>query len=149
MELLLTSISWVLITSVVSNLSYFDYLNCLEFLTSYSATKTKDNHSTQIQNDFLTSFSWAVVTFVVPNLSHSDYLNLPVTVDNKLLATKKKSELFLHIQLTNMELRTYLSFPREVVASLALILRHSDYQRLLTTNNRHTVSPHKAAKFWN
>ncbi len=33
-----------------------------------------------------------------------------------------------------MELGTYLSFPREVVASLALILRHSDYQRLLTTN---------------
>ncbi len=37
-----------------------------------------------------------------------------------------------------MELRTYLSFPREVVASIALILRHSDYQRLLTTNNRHS-----------
>ncbi len=48
-----------------------------------------------------------------------------------------------------MELRTYLSFPREVVASLALILRHSDYQWLLTTNNRHSVSPHKTAKFWN
>ncbi len=40
-----------------------------------------------------------------------------------------------------MELRTYLSFPRVVVASLALILRHSDYQWLLTTNNRHSVSP--------
>ncbi len=34
-----------------------------------------------------------------------------------------------------MELRTYLSFPREVVASLALLLRHSDYQQLLTTKN--------------
>ncbi len=34
----------------------------------------------------------------------------------------------MHIQLTNMELRTYLSFPRVVVASLVLILRHSDYQ---------------------
>ncbi len=31
-----------------------------------------------------------MVTFVVPNLSPSDYLNLPVTVDNKLLAIKKK-----------------------------------------------------------
>ena len=42
------------------------------------------------KNYFLTSFSSSVVTFVLPNLSHSDYLNLPVTVDNKLLDTKKK-----------------------------------------------------------
>ncbi len=35
-----------------------------------------------------------MVTFVVPNLSHSDYLNLTVTVDNKLLAKKRKPELF-------------------------------------------------------
>ncbi len=42
-----------------------------------------------------------------------------------------------------MELRTYLSFPGVVVASLALILRHSDSQWLLTTNNRHSVSPLK------
>ncbi len=35
-----------------------------------------------------------------------------------------------------MELRAYLSFSRVVVASLALILLHSDYQWLLTTNNR-------------
>ncbi len=71
-----------------------------------------------------------MVTFVVPNLSHSDYLNLPVTVDNKLLATKKKGHrlIFAYLVLTNMELGTYLSFPRVVVASLALILRHSDYQ---------------------
>ncbi len=27
---------------------------------------------------------------VASNLSHSDYLNLPVTLDNKLWATKKK-----------------------------------------------------------
>ncbi len=40
-----------------------------------------------------------------------------------------------------MELRTYLSFPEVVVASLALILRHSDYQWLLTTHNRHSVFP--------
>ncbi len=33
-----------------------------------------------------------MVTFVVPNLSPSDYLNLPVTVDNKLLAIKKKGQ---------------------------------------------------------
>ncbi len=39
-----------------------------------------------------------------------------------------------------MELRTYFSFPRVMVASLALILRHSDYQWLLTTNNQHSVS---------
>ncbi len=63
-----------------------------------SATITKDNQfSTQIQSYFLTSFSWAVVTFVVPNLSHSDYLNLPVTVDNKLLATKKKDQSYFCI----------------------------------------------------
>ncbi len=42
-----------------------------------------------------------------------------------------------------MELRTYLSFTGVVVASLALILRHSDYQWLLTTNKRHSVSPLK------
>ncbi len=96
MELLLPSISSVLITSVVSNLSYFDYLNYREFLTSSHLQKQKTiNFSTQIQNYFLTSFS--VVTFVVPNLSHSDYLNLPVTVDNKLLATKKKRQSYLCI----------------------------------------------------
>ncbi len=35
-----------------------------------------------------------------------------------------------------MELRTYLSFPREVVASLALILRHSDYQATTALDNQ-------------
>ncbi len=92
MELLLTLNSWVLITSVVSNWSYFDYLNYREFLITSSQLQKQDNHfSTQIQNYFLTSFPWAVVTFVVPNLSQSDYLNLPVTVD-KLFATKKKGQ---------------------------------------------------------
>ncbi len=91
---------WVLITSVVSNLSYFDYVNYLTFLTtSFQLQKQKTiNVSTQIQNYFLTSFSWAVVTYVISNLSHSDHLNLPVTSDNKLLATKKeRPELFLYI----------------------------------------------------
>ncbi len=46
-----------------------------------------------------------------------------------------------------MELRTYLSFPRVVVASLALILWHSDYQWLLTTNKRRSVSPLKWRSF--
>ncbi len=69
-------------------------LNYLEFLTTSSQLQKQKtiNFSTQIQNNFLTSFSWAVVTFVVPNLSHSDCLKLPVTVDNKLLATKKKGQ---------------------------------------------------------
>ncbi len=65
-------------------------------LDKLSATKQKTiNFNTQIQNYFLTSFSWAVVTSVVSNLSHSDYLNIPVTVDNKLLATKKKGQTYL------------------------------------------------------
>ncbi len=77
----------------------------------------------KIQNYFLISLSWAVVTFVVPNLSHSEYFNLPVTVDNKLLTIKKKGQSYFCIfKLTNMELCTYLSIPRVVVASLALIL---------------------------
>ncbi len=113
MELLLTSISWVLISSVVSNFSYFDYVNYLtssnfsyfdyvNYLTSLTSSQLQKqktiNISTQIQNYFLTSFSWAVVTSVVSNLSHSDYLNLPVTFDNKLLATKKKGQsYFFHI----------------------------------------------------
>ncbi len=46
-----------------------------------------------------------------------------------------------------MELRTYLSFPLVVVASLALKLQHSDYQWLLTTNNRHFVSLLKRGSF--
>ncbi len=46
-----------------------------------------------------------------------------------------------------MELRTYLSFTGVVVASLALILRHSDYQWFLTTNQRHSVSPLKRRSF--
>ncbi len=112
MELLLPSISWVLITSVVSNLNYFDHLNYLEFLTTSSQLQKQKtiNFSTQIQNYFLTSFSWAVVTFVVPNLSHSDCLNLPVTVD-KLLATKKKGQSYFAYlaNKTNMELRTSAS----------------------------------------
>ncbi len=100
MELLLTSISWVLITSVISNLSYFDYLNYREFLTTSSQLQKQKtiNVSTQIQNYFLTSFSWTVVTSVVSNLSHSDYLNLPVTFDNKLLATKKKGQSYFCIE---------------------------------------------------
>ncbi len=91
--------SWLLITSVVSYWSYFDHLNYLEFLTTSSHLQKQRtiNFSTQIQNYFLTSFSWAVVTFVVPNLSHSDYLNLPVTVDNKLLAIKKKGQSYFCI----------------------------------------------------
>ena len=46
-----------------------------------------------------------------------------------------------------MELRTYLSLTGVVVASLALILRHSDYQWLLTTNKWHSVSPIKWRSF--
>ncbi len=47
-----------LITSVVSNLSYFDHLNYREFLTSSQLQIQKTiNFSTQIQNYFLTSFS--------------------------------------------------------------------------------------------
>ncbi len=132
-----------MITSVVSNWSYFEHLNYLEFLTTSSHLQKQKtiNFSTQIKNYFLTSFSWAVVTFVVPNLSHSDYFNLPVTVDNKLLATKKKGQSYFAYLAQNMKLRTYLSFPLVVVASLALILWHSDYQWLLTTNKRHSVSP--------
>ncbi len=57
---------------------------------------------------------------------------------------KERPELFLH----NMELRTYLNFTGVVVTFLALTLRHSDYQWLLTTNKRHSVYP-KTAKFWN
>ncbi len=78
--------------------SYFDYLNYLEFLTSSQRQKQKTiNFSTEIQNYFLTSFSCAVVISVVSNLSHSDYLNLPVTVNNKLLATKKKGQSYFCI----------------------------------------------------
>ncbi len=46
-----------------------------------------------------------------------------------------------------MELRTYLIFPRVVVASLALILGYCDYQWLLRTNNRHFVSSLKRRSF--
>ncbi len=146
MELLLTSISWVLITSVVSNLSYFDYLTYLEFLTTSSQLQKQDNHfSTQLQNYFLTSFFLAVVTFVVPNLSHSECLNLPVTVEN---LQKKKKARVVFAYLANKYGITYLpQLPWVVVASLALILWHSDYQWLLTTNNRHSVSPLKRGSF--
>ncbi len=65
MELLLTSISGVLITSVVSNLTYFDYLNYLEFLTTSSQLQKQKtiDFSSQIQNYCLTSLSRTVVTF--------------------------------------------------------------------------------------
>ncbi len=122
MELLLTSISWVLITSVVLNLNYFDYLNYLEFLTTSSQLQKQKtiNFSTQIINYFLTSFSWAVVTFVVPNLSHSDCLNLPVTVDNKLLATKNKGQSYFAF-LANKYGITYLrQFPSSSSSFLSI-----------------------------
>ncbi len=103
-----------------------------------SATNTKRQsilaHKYKIT--FLLHFFLSSGNFCRPNLSQSSYFSY----------IKERSELFLHIQLTNMELRIYLSFPRVVVASLALILRHSDYQWLLTTNNGHSVSP-KTAKF--
>ncbi len=63
-----------------------------------------------------------MVTFVVPNLSPSDYLNLPVTVDNKLLPIKKKARVIFAYLANKYEISTYLSIPRVVVASLALIL---------------------------
>ncbi len=59
---------------------------------------------------------------LVPNLSPSDYLNLPVTVDNKLLAIKKKGQSYFAYLANNMELRTYLGIPRVLVAPLVLIL---------------------------
>ena len=40
-----------------------------------------------------------MVTSVVSNLSHSDYLNIPITVDNKLLATKKKGQSYYCIEM--------------------------------------------------
>ncbi len=42
-----------------------------------------------------------MVTSVVSNLSHSDYLNIPVTVDNTLLATKKKGQSYIFVYLAN------------------------------------------------
>ncbi len=55
MELLLTSISEYWITSVISNLSYFDYLNYLEFLTTSSQQHKQKtiNFSTQYKITFL------------------------------------------------------------------------------------------------
>ncbi len=93
MELLLTSISWVLITSVVSNLSYFDYVNYLTYLTTSSQLQKHKtiNVSTQIQNYFLTSFSWAVVTSVV-SIWFTSHL-----WQQALSYKKERPKLFLHI----------------------------------------------------
>ncbi len=63
-----------------------------------------------------------MITFVVPNLSLSDFLNLPVTVDNKLLAIKRKARVIFAYLANKYGITTYLRFPRVVVASLALIL---------------------------
>ncbi len=63
-----------------------------------------------------------MVTFVVPNLSPSDYLNLPVPVDNKLLAIKKKGQSYFAYLANKYGIGTYLGIPRVVVASLAVIL---------------------------
>ncbi len=94
--------------SVVSNWSYFDYLNYGEFLTTSSQLQIQKtiNFSTQIQNYFLTSFSWAVVTF---NLSQSDYLNLPVTVDKLLAIQKRKARVNFAYYLANKYGIAYLS----------------------------------------
>ncbi len=152
MELLLTSISWVLITSVVSNWSYFDYVNYLTFLTTSSQLQKQKtiNVSTQIQNYFLTSFSWAVVTFVVSNWSHSDYLNLPVTFDNKLLATKKeRPELFLHI-IANKYGITYLP-QLHWSSSNFLSIKITAFWLPMALDNKQAALriPPKTAKFWN
>ncbi len=65
-----------------------------------------------------------MVTFVVPNLSPSDYLNLPVTVDNKLLAIKKKGQSYFAYLANNMELRTYRGIPR--INTLCAYIRFSE-----------------------
>ncbi len=145
MELLLTSISWVLITSVVSNLSYFDYLNYLTFLTTSSQLHVQKqktiNVSIQIQNYFLTSFSWAVVTSVVSNLSHSDYLNLPVTVDNKLLATKKKARV-IFAYLANKYRITYLpQLPSSSSSFLSINITAFWLPMALDNKQGHSLSP--------
>ncbi len=49
---------------------------------------------------------------------------------------------------TNMELRTYFSFTGVVVASLILILRHSDYNGSWQQTSGTPYHP-KTAKFWN
>ncbi len=88
-----TCLNFLLITSVVLNLSYFDSLNYPELDNKLSATKTKDNQFYHTNTKLLSYLIFlSSGNFVVPNLSHSDYLNLPVTVDNKLLATKKKGQ---------------------------------------------------------
>ncbi len=66
--------------NTIANSSY-------DHLFQQTNTKTKDNKFLHTNAKLLSYRS--VVTFVVPNLSHSDCLNLPVTVDNKLLATNK------------------------------------------------------------
>ncbi len=154
--------SWVLITSVVSNWSYFDHLNYLEFLTTSSHLQKQKtiNFSTQIQNYFLTSFPWAVVTFVVPNLSHWDYLNLPVTVDNKLLAIKKKARV-IFAYLANKYGITYLPQHPSSSSSFLSINTLCAYIRfsevviallVLTTGGSWQLTsrtyPEKKAKFW-
>ncbi len=88
-----------------------------------------------------------MVTFVVPNLSPSDYLNLPVTVDNKLLAIKKKGQSYFAYLANKYGIAYLPGIPRVVVASLALILyvltyAFQNYRWLLTTSNK----PHLAGK---
>ncbi len=48
------------------------------------------------------------MTSIVSNLGHSDYLNLPVTVDNKLLATIKRMARVIFVYLANKYGITYL-----------------------------------------
>ncbi len=122
--------------------NYFDCLGDLEFLTASSHLQKQKtiNFSTQIQNYFLTSFSWAVVTFVVPNLSHSDYINLPVTVDNKLLAIKKKDQSYFFI-LVNKRINTLCAYIRfsEVVIALLVLTTGGSWQLTSRTLSRKKV----------
>ncbi len=152
MELLLTSISWVLITSVVSNLSYFDYVNYLTFLTTSSQLQKQKtiNVSTQIQNYFLTSFSWAVVTFVVSNLSHCDF-KFTRHFWQQALSYKKRKARVIFAYIANKYGITYLPQLHWSSSSSFLSINITAFWLPMALDNKQEAFriPPKTAKFWN
>ncbi len=90
-----------------------------------------------------------MVTSVVSNLSHSDYLNYQSVLTTSSQLQKRKARVIFVIVTNNKYLP---QFPQSTVASLALIIRHSDYQWLLTTNIWHFTAPQNSeilkSKVW-
>ncbi len=150
MELLLISISWVLITSVVSNLSYFDYVNSSHSWQQALSYKNK--------RQSMLAHKYKLLSYLI-FLSSSNFRSIKFKPfwlfeftshlwQQALSYKKERPELFLH-NVANKYGITYLP-QLHWSSSNFLSINITAFWLPMALDNKQVAHriPHKTAKFW-